>query len=366
MSGSGSASSGAVPAESGSVLPVALVIPVKNEATTLPELFAALERAPAWPAEIIFADAGSTDGTQALLLTWWSEQKRPDVRMELIERPGAFPGGGRNAGIAAARAQWIVFIDGGIRPEPDFLSQLHSCAVSGGRSHAFAWCRFDAVGVIPLAVCALTNGVGGRRTVLPAAMFHRSVFERIGSFPEHLRAAEDLLWLKRFEAAYCNPGTAAKFSAIANPDRDGATDAGGTRTGVETGRLVCDAALVHYTHYPASLGAILRKWFAFEKSSVAAGTGGAARVVYLGGVLVWLVMALYAPGAALIACAAYAAVRGVLDPMRRSRNWFWWKSAPLALLLAPACVLCIDAGKVAGALAGWLAGPPSGGSQSRV
>lgn len=347
MSGSGSGSAGSVAAVPEtvlpSVLPVALVIPVKNEAGTLPELFDALDRAPVWPAEIIFTDAGSTDGTQTLLRAWWSAQKRSNVRMELIERPGAFPGGGRNAGIAAARAEWIAFVDGGIRPEPDFLSQLHACASAGGRSHAFAWCRFDAVGAIPLAVCALTNGVGGRRTVLPAAMFHRNVFERIGYFPEHLRSAEDLIWLKRFESAYCNGSSADSQAKPANPAN-------------ATGRLVCDAALVHYAHYPASLATILGKWFAFEKSSVAAGTGGAARVVYLGGVLVWLIMAIYSPATGLTACAAYIVARGVLDPVRRSRNLFWWKKAPGAFWLAPVCALCVDAGKAAGAVAGLFTG----------
>lgn len=326
VSVSGSTSSGGTEAKSGAVLPVALVIPVKNEAATLPELFVALEHAPAWPAEIIFADAGSTDGTQALVRAWWSEQQRADVRMELIERPGAFPGGGRNVGIAAARAEWIAFVDGGIRPEPDFLGQLHACATAGGRGHAFGWCRFDAAGAIPLAICALTNGVGGRRTVLPAAIFHRSVFERVGMFPAHLRSAEDLIWLKQFEAVYCN----------------------------DDGRFVCDRAIVHYTHYPATLSAVLHKWFAFEKSSVAAGTGGAARVVYLGGALIWLVLALFLPVLALAAFAAYIAVRGVFDPIRRSSSLFWWRGAPAALLFAPVCAICIDAGKVGGALAGLM------------
>ena len=360
MIGSGSYSRSGVGAGSDSVLPVALVIPVKNEAANLPELFAALERAPAWPAEIIFTDAGSTDGTQALLRNWAAEHSRVDVRMEIVERPGAFPGGGRNAGIAAARAEWIAFVDGGIRPEPDFLSQLHACASAGGRSHAFGWCRFDAVGVIPLAVCALTNGVGGRRTVLPAAMFHRSVFERIGCFPEHLRSAEDLVWLKSFEMAYCDGRSAITAAGSAALDGDRAV------ADPVAGRLVCDGALVHYTHYPASLGAILCKWFTFERSSVAARAGGAGRAVYLGGAIAWLAMALFSPGPAVIAFVAYVTVRGVLDPIRRSRNLFWWRGAPLALLAAPVCALCIDAGKVAGAVACLVAGPPLGGAPRRV
>ena len=92
--------------------------------------------------------------------------------------------------------------------------------------------------------------------------------------------------------------------------------------------------------------------FRSEKSSVSAGTGGTARAVYLGGVLAWLVLALFLPQPALAAFATYAGVRGVFDPMRRSRGLFWWRGAPAALLLAPVCAICIDAGKVSGALAG--------------
>ena len=345
-------------AESGALttLPVTLVVPVKNEAATLPELFAALGDALVWPAEIIFVDAGSTDGTWELLCGWWTAQKRAGTRFEIIERPGAFPGGGRNAGISKACAEWIAFLDGGIRPEPDWLLHLHACAIAGGRDHAFGLCRFDGAGAIPLAVCALTNGVGEMRTVLPAAIFHRSVFERIGLFPDQLRSAEDLVWLKRFEAAY---GHNAKDGVEGSSEERMRGTYGVSKVqGVQNGnRLVCDRALVHYTHYPATLIGILRKWVAFEKSSVAAGVGGKGRQVYVAGALVWGILTLLVPQAAIAAVAIYILVRGILDPIRRSRSLIWWEAEPVALLLAPVCARCIDAGKLVGALAGLA--PPS-------
>ena len=327
MTGSHQGSSG----DGVSVLPVALVLPVKNEAAALPELFSALALAPVWPAEIAFSDAGSTDGTPDLIHAWWRDHGRPGVSMHVLERPGALPGGGRNAGIGATRSEWIAFLDGGIRPEPDWLGALYASAQAGGRDHAFGLCRFDARGAIALAACALTNGVGASATVLPAAMFHRRVFERIGLLEDHLRAAEDLVWLRRFALAYGS-------------------------------RHVCPAAVVHYTHYPDTLAGLFRKWFAFEKSSVAAGVRTRMRALYLVGGLTWLMLVAISPPAALGALLAYGVLRGVADPMRRSRNWRWWLGTPSAATLAPLCALVMDVGKVCGALAGLVQSrnPPQG------
>ncbi len=306
---------------------MALVLPVRNEAAALPELFAALDNALAWPAEIVFSDAGSTDGTSDVIHTWWRGAARAGVALQVLDRPGALPGGGRNAGIAAAHAEWIAFLDGGIRPEPGWLAALHAAALAGGRDHAFGLCRFDAHGAVALSVCALTNGVGSSATVLPAAVFHRRVFARVGVFEEQLRSAEDLLWLRKF------------------------TDAYGARE-------VCTGALVHYTHYPNSLLAIFRKWFAFERSSVAAKVGGAMRLAYAAAGAIALFLTVTAPSLAAAAFAFYLVLRGIADPIRRSRNALWWRAFPAALMLAPVCALAIDSGKLCGALAGWCGWPP--------
>jgi len=304
-------------------LPIALVIPVKNEARALPELFLALGHAQEWPCEILFADAGSTDGTQLLLHTWWKANQRAGTRFELIELAGALPGEGRNAAIVRAHAEWVAFIDGGIRPDPDWLNWLFSSAVAAGRDHAFGLCRFDGNAPMPLAVCALTNGVGQKRTVLPASLFHRRVFDRVGPFPEGLRSAEDLLWLRRFEQV-CGE------------------------------RHVCAEALVHYTHYPSTMQTIFFKWFAFEKSSVLAGVGRFGRVTYLFATLGLLATLLLAPIFAGGLLLLYVVGRGMADPIRRSRAVLWWRAHPAALLWAPVCAAAMDFGRLAGALIGLL------------
>lgn len=315
------------------ILPIALVLPVKDEAQTLPELFDALARSPAWPAEIAFSDAGSRDGTVSSIQAWWSAHVQPGVRLHVIDNPGALPGAGRNAGIAATQAEWVAFLDGGIRPEPDWLQQLYRSAVAEGRDHAFGLCRFDANGAVPLAVCALTNGVGMTGTVLPASIFHRRVFRKIGNFPEHLRSAEDLVWLRRFGAAYGH-------------------------------RHICRDALVHYTHYPNTLTGIVRKWFAFERSSVAAGVGARGRLMVLSAALAFVVISALAPAAALAGLLAYLILRGGVDPIRRSRKVGWWRKAPASLLLAPLCALAMDSGRVAGAIRGILSQASGKGAAS--
>ncbi len=305
------------------ILPVALVLPVKDEAETLPELFDALDRSAAWPAEIAFSDAGSTDGTVASIRAWWAENAQTGVVLQVIDNPGALPGAGRNAGIAATHADWVGFLDGGIRPEPDWLQQLYRSASAEGQDHAFGLCRFDANGALPLAVCALTNGVGTATTVLPASIFHRRVLQNIGSFPEHLRSAEDLVWLRRFGEAYGR-------------------------------RHICREAVVHYTHYPPTLTGIVRKWFAFERSSVAAGVGARGRLMMLSAAIVFVLTIALAPVAAMAGLLAYLVLRGGVDPIRRSRAVLWWRAHPSALLWAPVCAVAMDFGRLAGALSGML------------
>ena len=101
--------------------PVSLVIPILNEAESLPELLQALKAQSHRPDEIIFSDAGSTDGSPALIEAWWRDQGWEHGSCRVLLRPGAMPGAGRNAGVRAARNEWIAFIDGGITPASDWL-----------------------------------------------------------------------------------------------------------------------------------------------------------------------------------------------------------------------------------------------------
>lgn len=89
-----------------------------NGADHLPHAFAALEEQ-AWPfAEVLLVDNASTDGSLALVQTL-----RPQTRViRLAQNLG--PGGARNAGLAAARSDLILFQDNDVRLERDTAGLL--------------------------------------------------------------------------------------------------------------------------------------------------------------------------------------------------------------------------------------------------
>src|SRR5262245_43695731 len=99
---------------------VSLVIPVRNEKPSLPELLRSLGDQTRPPDEIILVDGGSTDGTFALA----RKLTTGDPRFRVIEAGDATPGRGRNVGIAAATHDWIALTDAGIRVEPTWLARL--------------------------------------------------------------------------------------------------------------------------------------------------------------------------------------------------------------------------------------------------
>jgi|CXWL01.1.fsa_nt_gi glycosyltransferase involved in cell wall biosynthesis len=300
---------------------VTVVVPILNEADTLPQLLAALKAQTHRPQELIFSDAGSTDGSAALIEQWWREERWEGGACQVLAVPGAMPGAGRNAGVRAASSEWIAFIDAGIEPEPAWLERLCDYARDQHSLAVFGMCRFAGDACFERTVCALSHGQGSLHAVVPASLFNRQVFDEIGFFLEHLRAAEDLSWSKGLVGRYGR-------------------------------RVICKDALVHYTHFPASWGQAIRKWKLAEYQSVLAGVRSPQQKLSLIGLpLVY--------GALLSGTAAgggvfllYLLIRGVIDPVRRSKERLWWGRQPCALLLAPGLAAALDLAKLAGIVQG--------------
>lgn len=304
------------------VVPLALVMPVKNEAATLSDFFGAYSRFSVLPAEIVFVDAGSCDGTAKVLESWCHESVFDGVTARYIRHPGALPGAGRNVGVRETAAPYVVFLDAGIRPEPHWLEQLYAIVNQGACDYALGVCRFDSHDTVGLAVCALTNGVGRTQPVLPASIFRRSVFDKAGYFDPRLRAGEDLLWLAAVRAACGAP-------------------------------RVCEAARVHYQRYPATLPAVFSKWLTYEASVSGTGIGRRKRAVLILGAMVFCASSIAGASYLLAMVAMYVVLRGILDPIRRSRSLVWWRRAPAAGLLAPFVAAAIDCGSLCGSIHGF-------------
>jgi glycosyltransferase involved in cell wall biosynthesis len=95
-----------------------IVIPAKNEAGMLPGLLGSLARQDyrgMAEARVIVADAGSTDGTVEVALSF-----RDRLLVEVIE--GGLPSVGRNAGARLATTPYVLFLDADVElPEPTLL-----------------------------------------------------------------------------------------------------------------------------------------------------------------------------------------------------------------------------------------------------
>ena len=95
-----------------------IVIPSKNEVEMLPRLLGSLARQDyegMAETRVIVADAGSTDGTVEVALSF-----RDRLRVEVIE--GGLPSVGRNAGARLATTPYVLFLDADVElPEPTLL-----------------------------------------------------------------------------------------------------------------------------------------------------------------------------------------------------------------------------------------------------
>jgi glycosyltransferase involved in cell wall biosynthesis len=304
--------------------PVTLVIPILNEAKSLPELLQALKSQTHRPDEIIFSDAGSTDGSPALIEAWWRREGWETGHCRVLEKPGAMPGAGRNAGVSVARNEWIAFIDGGITPASDWLEQLCRHAEASHTLAVFGVCHFSAQAPFAKAVCALSYGHGAVHPVIPASLFARRLFDEIGEFPAHLRAGEDLVWMAALQA------------------RNGA-------------REVCTKARVSYTHFPMDWRQVLGKWRVTELNCVLAGVRAGQQALYLFWVPALYVVAGTRGSAGVAVFVFYLLLRGAIDPIRRSLDRPWWGGQPGAACIAVPLVVALDLAKWVGIVQGiWV------------
>lgn len=177
-------------------LKISLVIPVRDEAATIPTLLESIGRQTFPPDETVIVDGGSTDETVAVVERL--AQGRDDIR--LVKTDGATPGRGRNLGIEAARNEWIALTDAGIKLEDDWLEMLAEAAPDAD----FVFGNFAPVTDSFFTRCAAlayvsAQGTSGiRAKFIASSLVKKSVWEKAGKFPD-LRAAEDLMFIENAE-----------------------------------------------------------------------------------------------------------------------------------------------------------------------
>lgn len=180
--------------------PLTIVIPAKNESRLLPNLLESLSRQD-YPSmhsvKVLVADAGSTDGTQQLALSF---ADRLDV--EVI--PGGLPSVGRNKGAQRAETPYVLFIDADMELKDRTLLRRAMELIERRKLHCVTtniWC---SNGKTRDHILYLGNNIAqyGSFLVAPFStgmfmLFEKTVFDRLGGFHEGAMYAEDYLLSKK-------------------------------------------------------------------------------------------------------------------------------------------------------------------------
>src|SRR4029077_8027550 len=177
-----------------------IVIPAKNESRLLPTLLESLCRQDyslMRSTKVFLADAGSTDGTQELALSFAD-------RFDIEVIPGGLPSVGRNAGARRATTTYVLFIDADMElKDPTLLRRAMDLAEKRGLHCVTTniWC---SQGTIRDQMLYLASNVAqyGSLLVKPFStgmfmLFEKATFDRLGGFHEAALYAEDYLLSKK-------------------------------------------------------------------------------------------------------------------------------------------------------------------------
>src|SRR5467141_1624452 len=105
-------------------LTVSVIVPTFNRRSRLERLLLAIDRLPESRAglEVVVAVDGATDGTTEML-----RGMRLGYPLRVVEQPNRGPAGARNAAIAAATGDVLLFLDDDVIPTESVISEHLLC-----------------------------------------------------------------------------------------------------------------------------------------------------------------------------------------------------------------------------------------------
>lgn len=188
-----------------------LVIPVYNSERWLQGCLESAARQTLAHMEVVCVDNGSTDRSLEIL----REQAANDERFVVVHEPKPGVSAARNTGVAAARGEYVLFMDADDRAEPDFAEKL--VVKARDQRAEVAICAFDELWEnperhVPREICpeaplyehafSLAD-MEGVSTSLVTPNVWRMAFRRDFlennkvTFPEEIRTSEDLVFIYR-------------------------------------------------------------------------------------------------------------------------------------------------------------------------
>jgi glycosyltransferase involved in cell wall biosynthesis len=179
---------------------VTLVIPVRDEESSVDALASSICRQVVAPSAVLFVDGGSTDRTVEILRRW--ADRNPSWRV--VETGRATPGRGRNVGIEATSAPWIALADAGMILDEHWLARLIAAAradpdagvVYGHVEPAHGGFVTRSAVLAYVAPPRLLEHGPVRDGSIACCLLRRDAWVRAGGFPD-LRAAEDGIFMRK-------------------------------------------------------------------------------------------------------------------------------------------------------------------------
>ncbi len=178
---------------------VSVIIPAYNAEGTLEEPLEALRLQTHTEWQAIIVDDGSSDGTLALA----EDHARRDPRLQVIRQENAGVCVARNAGIAAARHDWLLFLDADDTIAPQHLELMTRALEQDDSLDAVqcGWCSVTPRGYrtcisIPKTCGDLFEELAiDWQFAIHACVVRKSLVEEIGGFEPGLTTSEDWdLW----------------------------------------------------------------------------------------------------------------------------------------------------------------------------
>jgi len=186
---------------------VSVVVPIFNSERTLTRAIDSVFGQTFSDWEIILVDDGSTDRSADLI----AQTKLDRVtHIRHAQNRGAAPA--RNSGIAAARGQWIAFLDSDDVWKPDKLKRQIAALETHGDPNVMGCATGyslhksgrDLIVSLRMAANQFRDQILYGCTISPGTtlLVNRSVFDKVGMFDSALRKLEDWDWLLRFAERY--------------------------------------------------------------------------------------------------------------------------------------------------------------------
>jgi glycosyltransferase involved in cell wall biosynthesis len=180
-------------------LSITLVITSWERPDALAAVLASVEQQREAPGEIVIADDGSGPATQAVIGDFLARSKIP-ARLVSQAHEGFRAARLRNLAIAAARFEYLVFIDGDMLLHPQFIADHRRCArrgwfTQGVRARADAALSARLIRGLPRYPSPAARGLGGLRRayLLHSAPLSRAC-RRIGNAFIAVKACNFAAW----------------------------------------------------------------------------------------------------------------------------------------------------------------------------